>query len=327
MKLVWPDAFVEEANLTYNISFIRKALGDGEKGLKLIETVPKRGYRFVAEVREVTAAMSATNNAAANEELTAPTPPHFTRSPGAEYTITATTSWPNRRKLALALASLVVLGVGFGVYKWMSTPTRLATAEPKVIPFTTFPGDEGEPTFSPDGNRIAFFWRGAKDDNADIYVKQPGAEGIQRLTSDPAEDTGPAWSPDGRLLAIVDKAAPQEPFHIFSLELDTRAKRPLTSPPINAYGDTSPAFSPDGKLFAFVRVPSIGVADIYVMPATGGEPRRLTFGNQPIGRVAWTPDSCEIVFERGANVGDGGLWRVAVSGGPRTDCRCRASGA
>ena len=53
LKLVWPDAFVEEANLTYNISFIRKALGDGENGLKFIETVPKRGYRFVVGVREI----------------------------------------------------------------------------------------------------------------------------------------------------------------------------------------------------------------------------------------------------------------------------------
>jgi DNA-binding winged helix-turn-helix (wHTH) protein/TolB-like protein/Tfp pilus assembly protein PilF len=52
LKLVWPDTFVEEANLTYNISQLRKALGEGENGQKFIETVPKRGYRFVAEVRE-----------------------------------------------------------------------------------------------------------------------------------------------------------------------------------------------------------------------------------------------------------------------------------
>src|SRR5262247_3663691 len=51
-QTVWPDTIVEESNLTYNISLIRKALGDGENGLKFIETVPKRGYRFVAEVRE-----------------------------------------------------------------------------------------------------------------------------------------------------------------------------------------------------------------------------------------------------------------------------------
>jgi DNA-binding winged helix-turn-helix (wHTH) protein len=43
LKLVWPDTFVEEANLSSNISLIRKALGDGENGQKLIETMPKLG--------------------------------------------------------------------------------------------------------------------------------------------------------------------------------------------------------------------------------------------------------------------------------------------
>src|SRR5262245_52853860 len=53
LKKVWPDTFVEEANLASNISQLRKALGDGENGHRYIETAPKRGYRFVAEVKEV----------------------------------------------------------------------------------------------------------------------------------------------------------------------------------------------------------------------------------------------------------------------------------
>lgn len=53
LKLVWPDAFVEEANLSYNISLIRKALSHGANGQKFIETIPKRGYRFVVSVKEV----------------------------------------------------------------------------------------------------------------------------------------------------------------------------------------------------------------------------------------------------------------------------------
>ena len=51
MKLVWPNAVVEEANLANNISILRKTLG--EDGQQLIETVPKRGYRFMAAVREL----------------------------------------------------------------------------------------------------------------------------------------------------------------------------------------------------------------------------------------------------------------------------------
>jgi pimeloyl-ACP methyl ester carboxylesterase/DNA-binding winged helix-turn-helix (wHTH) protein len=52
MGKVWPDSFVEENNLAQNISALRKALGEGSGGQKFIETVPKRGYRFVADVKE-----------------------------------------------------------------------------------------------------------------------------------------------------------------------------------------------------------------------------------------------------------------------------------
>lgn len=53
MRAVWPGSFVEEANLTVTVSTLRKALGDKERGSEHIETVPKKGYRFVAPVREV----------------------------------------------------------------------------------------------------------------------------------------------------------------------------------------------------------------------------------------------------------------------------------
>jgi DNA-binding winged helix-turn-helix (wHTH) protein len=54
LKTVWPDSFVEENNLTDNIFRLRKALGEGENGRKFIETIPKRGYRFVADVKLIT---------------------------------------------------------------------------------------------------------------------------------------------------------------------------------------------------------------------------------------------------------------------------------
>jgi serine/threonine protein kinase/Tol biopolymer transport system component len=56
---VWPDAFVEEGNLNKNIFFLRKTLGTREDGQEYIETVPKRGYRFIAPVSEVTHAETA----------------------------------------------------------------------------------------------------------------------------------------------------------------------------------------------------------------------------------------------------------------------------
>ena len=53
MKRVWPDSIVEEANLSHNIYKLRAALGEGSSGEKYIETLSRRGYRFVAKVSEV----------------------------------------------------------------------------------------------------------------------------------------------------------------------------------------------------------------------------------------------------------------------------------
>src|SRR5215470_17099801 len=53
MQKVWPDTFVEEANLTVNISALRKILGETSAGQQYIETVPKRGYRFLVPVKEL----------------------------------------------------------------------------------------------------------------------------------------------------------------------------------------------------------------------------------------------------------------------------------
>src|SRR6266850_8339513 len=53
MKAVWPNSFVEEANLNHQVWTVRKALGEWQDGNGYIETVPKKGYRFTAAVREL----------------------------------------------------------------------------------------------------------------------------------------------------------------------------------------------------------------------------------------------------------------------------------
>ena len=52
LKRIWPDSFVEEANLSVNMSALRRALGEGPNEHQYVETVPRRGYRFVANVKE-----------------------------------------------------------------------------------------------------------------------------------------------------------------------------------------------------------------------------------------------------------------------------------
>ena len=71
MTRLWPDAVVEEVNLARNVSDLRRILGDGIDGHRYIETVPKRGYRFIGEMRgeRTTApARSAKNHSVGREE-------------------------------------------------------------------------------------------------------------------------------------------------------------------------------------------------------------------------------------------------------------------
>ena len=351
METVWRDTVVEEANLSANISILRKALG--ENGQQFIETMPKRGYRFVAEVRQISA-----EQAEGNEATT-----HNIEEEKQTETLTSKVKRQGNRAL-LTLAALVIAigGMAFGLYKFIArSESKSSSLEPKIMPFTSFPGSEILPAFSPDGAQIAFAWDGAQEDNYDIYVKLVGAGEPLRLTTNPASDLNPVWSPDGRYiaftregeasgiylvpalggaerklaeifpqrpvhmlslsyspdgryLAVADKTAAAEPWRIFLIAVETGDKRPLTSPPAGLYGDECPAFSPDGKSLAFGRTLGFGAKDIYIVPVSGGEPRRITFDNAQTFGLTWTADGREIVFSSLRNGGIN-LWRVPVAGG------------
>jgi serine/threonine protein kinase len=113
---------------------------------------------------------------------------------------------PSKRRAWIAAVALafVVAAAGIGALVW-----RARNAGPNsppfsftAIPLTTYPGREQQPSFSPDGNSVAFIWNGEAEENWDIYVKLVGAGSPQRLTTDPAIDLSPAWSPDGRSIAF-----------------------------------------------------------------------------------------------------------------------------
>ena len=70
-------------------------------------------------------------------------------------------------------------------------------------PLTTLQGREQGPSFSPDGNSVAFAWNGEDEANWDIYVKLVGPGPPLRFTTDSATDLSPAWSRDGRSIAFI----------------------------------------------------------------------------------------------------------------------------
>ena len=108
------------------------------------------------------------------------------------------------RRLIWAAALLAAFTLGLGTLWYIRSPAKIPAAALNPVPLTTYPGFQGRPSFSPDGNQVAFVWNGEKQDNVDIYVKMIGTGGSPlRLTTDAADDYGPAWSPDGRFIAFL----------------------------------------------------------------------------------------------------------------------------
>jgi WD40 repeat protein len=106
-----------------------------------------------------------------------------------------------RRWWPWAAALVAVLGLG-GVL-WFVRPAP-KTMEPTVTPLTAHPGFEIFPSFSPDGNQVAFGRREESQSESHIYVKLIGTGGPPlRLTTGPVWDYSPAWSPDGQTVATL----------------------------------------------------------------------------------------------------------------------------
>ncbi len=180
------------------------------------------------------------------------------------------------------------------------------------VRLTSNPAAEISPAWSPDGRSIAFMR--VSEQGAGIFqVPATGGPERELLTGFWSAGTGvPAgrlsWSPDGKLLAFAGTVGGKPPpLHLFLLALDTLEKRQITADPED---DRCPLFSPDGQTLAFIR----GWDEIYLMPVTGGEPRRLTFDSKRIFGLAWTPDSSAIIFSS-ARAGNPTLWKIAVNGG------------
>ena len=111
MKAIWPDSFVEEANLTQNIFSLRKILGENANGQQYIETIPKRGYRFIAAVEEPQEDVAADDADLRN---------------------------PRYLQLVLAISLVVVLGLA-GLY--LLKATGKATSSLAVLPFVNETAD------------------------------------------------------------------------------------------------------------------------------------------------------------------------------------------
>ncbi len=181
-KRLWPDTFVDvDHNLNTAINKIREVLGDSAESPRFVETLPRRGYRFIGELEPPM------------QPVVAVEPDH---------------GFLSRRWLKIAagvLAISVVAVAAVVAYRWHRPQGPQEQAALTAVPFTALPGQATSPAFSPDGSRIAFAWNGDPAHGAkgfDLYVKALGSETLLRLTQHPSEWISPAWSPDGTQVAF-----------------------------------------------------------------------------------------------------------------------------
>ncbi len=148
LRLVWPDSFVEEGNLTNNVSLIRKALGEGAGGHRYIETLPRRGYRFVAAVRELpdeVLVQERTRTRVVIEEETGRLPESIDRAEGIP-TAEVRRHFKNRRTLQILTAVIMAAGSIVALYLLMANrpkqPVTIASIRSiAVLPFKPMVGD------------------------------------------------------------------------------------------------------------------------------------------------------------------------------------------
>ncbi len=274
MKSVWPDTFVEESNLTFHIHALRKALrpAEGAEKDRFIETVPRRGYRFIAPVRKVVPEPIRAVIAGVEVQSGPPIPVRQVRP---------AMGWV----LLLAVAALAAVGLRL-------TRRQDLTPEPALLRLTNNVASDTQPDISPDGRHVVFV-SNRDGGNSQIYVMDADGANPRNLTNNLSynEDT-PSWSPDGRRIVFQSKRR-GGPSEIYIMNADG------SNPTVLVAGARG-AWSPDGRSIAY-EASVDRHREVFVIPAGGGEPRRLTFDHDFAGSPVWSPDGARILFTAVAN--------------------------
>ncbi|MCA1600195.1 MAG: serine/threonine-protein kinase, partial [Acidobacteria bacterium] len=219
----------------------------------------------------------------------------------------------------VAGAALVISSLAWLYFPRPGTNPTMPTLPPmKTVPFTSFPGVEKWPAFSPDGKQLAFSWNGEMEDNFDIYVKLIDAGAPLRLTNHPGIDSSPTWSPDGRYIAFsrFDKGESG----IFMVAALGGAERKLLSFETESvgYAHHIVVWSPDGEYLAFMDKLFLQGSSILLLSIENGEKRRLMSPPpQTLGdwHPAFSPDGQTLAFTRWIKRFACDIYLVPIGGG------------
>ena len=188
--------------------------------------------------------------------------------------------------IAFTTESITERGIDFDVWVMNARGTN-------VRKLTNHSAIDGFPSFSPDGERIAFVssrddWRYA------IYIMDADGNIMERLPSYPCHKyiftLGPRWSPDGTQFAILSIRNGNS--EVYIIDTDGSNEKNLSN---NPWEDTHPSWSPDGTQIAFSSDRD-GNGEIYVIDSDGSNLKRLTSNTSWNGSPAWSPDGKKIAF-------------------------------
>jgi serine/threonine protein kinase len=201
-----------------------------------------------------------------------------------------------------AAGAAILLAMIFAGLWWLNPRGNTPPSDISITAFTSEPGFNGEPSVSPDGQRIVYV--SDRSGRFDLYLRQMGSTSDIALTTNQGDNIQPALSPDGQQVAFVSTRAgetdishpccdqPMAGGDIWIIPaLGGRSARLL------AKNANSPAWSPDGAVIAFCRTRD----GLYQIPAMGGEERRVKIeGVPPTVRgasPAYSSDGRWIFFE------------------------------
>jgi Tol biopolymer transport system component/DNA-binding winged helix-turn-helix (wHTH) protein len=281
LNTLWPDVFVEESNVTFNITMLRKALGDTKQSPVYIETVPRRGYRFKTQVREVLC-----------EDVGAGRARPEVAGPVGNGKLEAKRRTNRRKAITESVEALPQNSSDFLTTHRPSIPR--SQAKRLVVLGTLLAAVVGLIA-------AAFIWRfhrlssvrAEKGELKDI-VRMPlsgGALRIDQVTTY-GNVRAAAISPDGRQLAYVEENNGQQALWLRQVATGVNVR--IIAPGYAAYNKLN--FSHDGNYIYFTQHGENEPSNLYRIPALGGPPTELHEDVE--GNFSLAPNDSQVCFRR-----------------------------
>ena len=153
---------------------------------------------------------------------------------------------------SVLVVALLAMGAAWITHAWKErTSSAKRAISFRTVPFTSYPGVQTEPAFSPDGQSIAFVRVSEDDRSRRIYIKRIGSESMRELTHDMDEQYSPAWSPDGRQIAYLDISKNGLGLYIADIDSSTPARKVFIPQEPSHWEQGALSWSPDGKSLIF----------------------------------------------------------------------------